>query len=530
MFEKEWDRLQDETIFQARELTEEQKKYLDNIINNIISSIKSSAVVIEGKALPSSSFRNYLLQKFYQGERLENIKWVTVEQYSKGLVAQRTLTGGIEYTFRVEGGGKREGEETTGYFPPTQETIEGEKIKKTRIRQEFFELEQKISGLPQLYEHQEEALQSIAKQKKVSVQLPTGTGKTMVGIEAIRRFGTPAIVIVPTVILLHQWENELKKYGLKPSVVYAEEKKFGPVTITTYQTARMPIHLPNLRMYRVVILDEVHHLYGDVTKTILYEIMDTAEYIIGLSATVKQPGEKGYKEQKTYLPVAVEKYPVHFKGTPMEVPVTMEYIPVVLSKEEMEEYQDAQMTITKALRTIGSPDNWSRVASDPANPHFLLARNALKALQDRRKILSSNMAKMQKALEIIQSNPDSQFIVFLETIESAQTLKGILDRNGISNALITANVKLEDRFKYFDEFSRGKIRVLLSVFALEEGVNLPDVDKAIWLATSRDTPRYMIQRLGRITRPKPGKTATLYWIYAINTVEEERIGKYGRLL
>jgi superfamily II DNA or RNA helicase len=530
MFENEWDRLQDETIFQAKELTDEQKKYLNDIINNIINSIKSSVVVIEDKAIPVSSFRNYLLQKFYQGERLENIKWVTIEQYSRGLIAQRTLTGGIEYTFKVEHEKRDESKEAAGYFPPTQKTIEGEMKRRTTVKQKFFELEQKFVGLPQLYEHQEEALQAIAKQKRVSIQLPTGTGKTMVGIEAIKRFGTPAIVIVPTVILLHQWENELKKYGLKPSVVYAEEKKFGPVTITTYQTARMPKHLPNLRMYRVVILDEVHHLYGDVTKAILYEIMDTAEYIIGLSATVKQPGEKGYKEQKTYLPVAVEKYPVHFKGTPMEVPVTIEYISVILSKEEMEEYQNAQMTITKALRTIGPPDNWSRVASDPKNPYFLLARSALKALQDRRRVLSNNMTKMQKALEIIQSNPDSQFIVFLETIESAQTFKSILDRNGISNVLITANVRLEDRFKYFDEFSKGKIKVLLSVFALEEGVNLPDVDKAIWLATSRDTPRYMIQRLGRITRPKPGKTATLYWIYALNTVEEERIGKYGRLL
>ncbi|PMP73472.1 MAG: hypothetical protein C0180_06675, partial [Aciduliprofundum sp.] len=174
MFENEWDRLQNETIFQAKEPTDEQKKYLDNIINNIINSIKSSAVVIENKAIPISSFRNYLLQKFYQGERLENIKWVTIEQYSKGLIAQRSLTGKIEYTFKTEGGGKKEEEIEKRYFPPTQKTIEGEQIKRARIRQEFFEMEQKFVGLPQLYEHQEEALQAIAKQKRVSIQLPTG--------------------------------------------------------------------------------------------------------------------------------------------------------------------------------------------------------------------------------------------------------------------------------------------------------------------------------------------------------------------
>ncbi|PMP73516.1 MAG: hypothetical protein C0180_06560, partial [Aciduliprofundum sp.] len=155
MFENEWDRLQDETVFQAKELTDEQKKYLNDIINNIINSIKSSVVVIEDKAIPVSSFRNYLLQKFYQGERLENIKWVTIEQYSRGLIAQRTLTGGIEYTFKVEHEKRDESKEAAGYFPPTQKTIEGEMKRRTTVKQKFFELEQKFVGLPQLYEHQE---------------------------------------------------------------------------------------------------------------------------------------------------------------------------------------------------------------------------------------------------------------------------------------------------------------------------------------------------------------------------------------
>jgi superfamily II DNA or RNA helicase len=532
MYEKEWANLQDESIRIGKELTAEQKSVLEGIINNIVNSIHSNFIKIDDKVITKGDFKAYLLREFYSGNRLENIKWVTIEQYAAGLEMQQTITGKRQFIFRTEGGEEKKETAPPTYISPSQMNLMGEMTKKlTPIqKQKFFENVEKIEGLPKLYEYQQEAIEAIRKYKKLSIQLPTGMGKTVIGIAAIKEFGTPAIVIVPTTILLHQWVDEFKKYGIKATAIYGEEKKFGEISVITYQTARMEKYLPTLRMYRVVIFDEVHHLYGDITIRILYEIYDTAEYIIGLSATTKKEAEKGFKEQERFLPTEVEKYPVHFKGTEFEVPVNIVKVPVYLTPEEREEYEDATVTITKALRSIGPPDRWSKVAGDPQNPYSSLARGALKALQERRRVLSNAEGKLAKAVEIVKSEPDSQFLIFLESIAPAERLSALLSSEGITNALITAKTKNEDKFKYFDDFKNGKIRVLLSVFALEEGINLPDIDKAIWLSTSRETPRYIIQRLGRITRPKQGKVATLYWIYAVNTVEEERLEKHGRLL
>ena len=527
MYEKEWSDLLNRTIYQMKKPDENE---LNALLDKILDSIHSNIIVVDNQYLTKPMFKNYLHNMFYAGKQLSDIKYFTYEQRSAGLIGQTKLGGGIQYTFQTEGGGgkekKKKREEV--YLPPTQQTLEGEKKEDKILKQKFFEAQFIITGIPKLYEHQEEAIQAIREKKKISIQIPTGLGKTMIGIEAIRQFGTPAIVIVPSLELLRQWEDEMKKYGITPSVVYSEDKKFGIVTIATYQMARLPKYRQSLRMYRVVIFDEVHHLYGDVTKTILYEVLDTAEYIIGLSATVKEINEKGYNIQETYLPAAIKKYPADFRGTSLEVPTEIVYVPVHLTPAEREEYENYQLKITQALRTIGPPSRWSIVANTD-DQYRNLALSALKALQERRRLLSENTSKMNEAVKIILSEK-RQFIVFVETINAAKMLSSILSSHGISNAVITSDVHIDERHKYFVDFKNGKIQVLISVFVLEEGVNLPDVDRAIWLATTRDTPRYMIQRIGRITRPKPGKVAKLYWIYAVNTIEEDRIRKYGELL
>jgi superfamily II DNA or RNA helicase len=525
MYEREWDELLERTIYR---MIKPEENELNELLDKIINSIHSDIIVVDNQYLTKPMFKNYLYNMFMEGKRLSDIKYYTYEQRLSGLAGQTRLDGKIQYTFQTEGGGGKKKKERV-LLPPTQQTLEGEKKQEKIMRQKFFEAQFIISGIPELYEHQEEAIQAIREKKRISIQIPTGLGKTLIGIEAIRRFGTPAIVIVPSVALIKQWEDEMKKYGITPSVVYSEDRKFGIVTIATYQMARMEKYRSSLRMYRVVIFDEVHHLYGDITQTILYEILDTAEYIIGLSATVKEPHEKGYVVQETYIPTAIKKYPSDFHGTPLEVPLEIVYVPVYLSPSEREDYENAQLKITRALKKLGPPSRWSEVAKSDNEELRNLALSALKALHDRRRVLSENISKMNEAIKIISSE-NRQFLVFVETINAARMFSNMLSDHGISNAVITSDVSVEDRHRYFLDFKKGKIQVLISVFVLEEGINLPDVDRAIWLATTRDTPRYMIQRIGRITRPKPGKIAKLYWIYAVGTVEEDRIHRYGRLL
>ena len=63
-----------------------------------------------------------------------------------------------------------------------------------------------------LRDYQKQALDAwIFNGKRGVIVLPTGSGKTVIGIKAISLLNIPTIVIVPTLDLLDQWRSRLKK-------------------------------------------------------------------------------------------------------------------------------------------------------------------------------------------------------------------------------------------------------------------------------------------------------------------------------
>jgi superfamily II DNA or RNA helicase len=71
-----------------------------------------------------------------------------------------------------------------------------------------------------LRDYQQKALDNwIKADKRGCVVLPTGAGKTVIGVKAIERVNSASIVIVPTIDLMDQWTSVLSKHfpdvGLK---------------------------------------------------------------------------------------------------------------------------------------------------------------------------------------------------------------------------------------------------------------------------------------------------------------------------
>jgi len=64
-----------------------------------------------------------------------------------------------------------------------------------------------------LRDYQEEALKRWAKAgMKGCIVLPTGSGKTVIGVKAIEKVNAPTLVVVPTLDLMAQWTEVLSKY------------------------------------------------------------------------------------------------------------------------------------------------------------------------------------------------------------------------------------------------------------------------------------------------------------------------------
>src|SRR3989339_201205 len=85
------------------------------------------------------------------------------------------------------------------------------------------------------------------KDRKFHIVAPPGSGKTIVGIELIRRFGAPAVVFAPTSTIKLQWKEKVSMFipQIEPrieldEVVSIDPKTILPINAYTYQLISSP--------------------------------------------------------------------------------------------------------------------------------------------------------------------------------------------------------------------------------------------------------------------------------------------------
>src|SRR4030066_736806 len=90
-----------------------------------------------------------------------------------------------------------------------------------------------------LRDYQKQALDVwILNSRRGVIVLPTGSGKTVIGINAISLLNTPTIVVVPTLDLLDQWRSRLKKeFKVDVGKLGGGEQEIKAVTVSTYDSA-----------------------------------------------------------------------------------------------------------------------------------------------------------------------------------------------------------------------------------------------------------------------------------------------------
>src|SRR5436309_12339462 len=85
-----------------------------------------------------------------------------------------------------------------------------------------------------------EHLDSYLDDKRVHVVAAPGSGKTVLGLEVIRRINQPTLVLAPTITIRDQWVDRLIELFLplgngKPAWVSTELRSPAFLTVVTYQ-------------------------------------------------------------------------------------------------------------------------------------------------------------------------------------------------------------------------------------------------------------------------------------------------------
>lgn len=117
----------------------------------------------------------------------------------------------------------------------------------------------------------------------------TGTGKTFVGLGAIKQFGVPpTLIVVPNQGIAEQWRQEALRFGIDVEKYEGEKSDGKGVYITTYAGVRK--HGTGIHDWGVLLLDEAHREAMKVrtkktTALQIRELADSSKFTIYSTAT-----------------------------------------------------------------------------------------------------------------------------------------------------------------------------------------------------------------------------------------------------
>lgn len=361
----------------------------------------------------------------------------------------------------------------------------------------------------------------------------TGSGKTVLGLKLLednkdKRF----LIIVPTIVLLNQWKNEIIKFG-----VGSEEE----ITLlgggnNTDPSKRITIAVINsllninwehqLANYDYGILDELHRYAADEFVKVLYRSKDKIKNKLGLTATLRRPDGYESKLIKNVGPIIynINKERAISEGYICDYDVSI--ISCELNNEEREEYNTVNENVSNTMKIFNGDFNNIRkvMKSGPCHVNYGSAVRGMKHIQNRKQICAKIKSKIKETVKLCNDNKQKKIIIFDELQESANEIHKSLNELGMKAVLYHSGIGSKAKKKAIEEYKSGESNILVSVKALDEGLDIKEADMGI-IVNGNSQERQILQRLGRILRKKEGKIAHLYMLSGKGTVDEKNIQK-----
>ena len=371
-----------------------------------------------------------------------------------------------------------------------------------------------------LRDYQEKALKEWMINKKGTLILPTGSGKTIVALASISMLRVKTLIVVPTLDLVNQWVNnftwfkELANEAEEPLLNIGRygggEKDIQAITVSTYESARL--YSKKFRdQFGFLIFDEVHHLSGESWREIAKSYI--APYRLGLTATLES-GDMGYETIIKYVgPIIFQLSPNELREIGAIANYTVKQVLVQLSPEQQSLY-DKEIKIFRkyvSQKRLFGQKGFQQLIFRYKDPE---ARKALEAHRKCRKIAFNASGKIDAIRRLLEKHREEKIILFCESIPFVESIS-----ETFLIPVISSNTPSLERTTVISEFKKGNIRIIATGRVLDEGVDVAQAAVGIIISGSAQK-RQFIQRLGRILRPHPGKSiATLYEIITQNTAE-----------
>lgn len=411
-------------------------------------------------------------------------------------------------------------------------------------------------GKPRDYQRQAYINWKNNKQKGLFA-MATGTGKTLTSLNCLLHIYKiysfyKAVILVPTITLVDQWEQECKKFHFcgivkinsknkswreELDAIKAKEsfnlsgQEQSYIIISTYASFarenvfRDLMDFPKKALREILLIaDEAHNMGAGK----ILDRLDGVKYIrrIGLSATPERQFDvEGNNALMKFFGCTDNDYTFTFsmqEAIDKGYLCRYDYYPhlVHLTDDEMDEY----IRISHQLSKFYNHKNESFVSSDDMLVRLLLKRKRIihKAVNKEtvfREIMEQRYKEkgnLKYTLVYVPEgnhpdNNDADLFTDTENISDDIEADHIIDTYTqiVRNISPTTTVKkfisgIKERSSILDDFATGKLEVLTSMKCLDEGVDVPRSELAVFCA-STGNPRQFIQRRGRILRNHPDK-------------------------
>jgi superfamily II DNA or RNA helicase len=168
-----------------------------------------------------------------------------------------------------------------------------------------------------------------------------------------------------------------------------------------------------------------------------------------------------------------------------------------------------------------------RISEDSESEYKNIARGYISAVSKRKSLLAETPKKFEvvKILSSALENSNGA-IFFSETIDAAKAIQTVLAENGVKAATLSSELAKKERSQVLKDFENGVIKAISVVKVIDQGVDVPEADVAVIISASK-TKRQMIQRMGRVLRPKAdGRKAVFILVFVAGSSEDPRLGAH----
>ena len=301
--------------------------------------------------------------------------------------------------------------------------------------------------------------------RSVMVQMPTGTGKTMVLAELVKQLmmkdeGVRILIVAHRRELIEQIKATIKRMNMDSRNITVESIQTISRRIATIEFA------PSL-----VVIDEAHHALAKTYK-MMWETWPDAKFL-GLTATPCRLNGKGFTD---LFDVLVQSWdiPTFIKEKWLS---TYDFVSIKADSRTQQ--------LISSLKKRGADGDYQVKEMDAV----LNKRPSIERLYNC----------------VMEYAHNRKGFVYAININHARSIAEYYQSQGVHAVAIDSHTPVKERERIISSFRSGELQVLVNVDIFSEGFDCPDVE-FIQLARPTLSLAKYLQMVGRGLRPSKGKT------------------------